>query len=134
MPDITTIRGDSTVIATPIFDTDRERYRSETELNSITDIEYLVADTASGDNIRITKTLSDAAVTVKSVSDIDSVKFDGFEDTVGIIEVQLSATETESLSTDTLWHEMQIIDGNGNTATVMRGDFEVLESATNPRN
>jgi len=134
MPDITTIRGDSTVIATPIFDTDRDRYRSETELNSITDIKYVVADSVSADNIRITKTLSDAAVTVKSVLDIDSVKFDGFEDTDGIIEVQLSATETEPLSVDTLWHEMQIIDGNGNTATVMRGDFTVLASATNPPN
>jgi len=132
MPDITTIRGDSRVVAAPVFDNELDRFRTEGELSSLTAIEYQVSDTPAGTNAYITKSDTDAAVSVVSASDIPSVEFGELDSTVGIIRVKLAPTDTEQLPAETLWHEIQIIDDAGNTITVVRGDFDVLESATNP--
>jgi len=132
MPDITTIRGDSRVVAAPVFDDELDRFRTEGELDTITTIEYKVSDSPEDSTTYIEKSDADAAVSTVSASDINSVDFADLDGTVGVIRVKLDPTDTEQLPAETLWHEIQIIDDAGNTITVVRGDFDVLESATNP--
>jgi hypothetical protein len=132
MPDITVIRGDSRIVGTPVFDADKDRFRTDTELDSVNSIEYQVSDAPEASTVHISKTDADSEVFVTNPSGIDSVEFDGLDSDTGILRVKLTPTDTEDIPAETLWHEFQIIDANGNTVTVMRGDFDVLESATNP--
>jgi len=132
MPDITVIRGDSRIVGTPVFDADKDRFRTDTELGSVTSIEYQVSDSPEGATVHISKSDADGDVFVTNPSGIDSVEFDDLDGDTGILRVKLTPTDTEDIPAETLWHEFQIIDANGNTVTVMRGDFDVLESATNP--
>jgi len=132
MPDITVIRGDDRIVATPVFDSDLDRFRTDTELGAVTSIEYQVSDSPEASTVHISKTDADSEVFVTNPSGIDSVEFDDLESDTGILRVKLTPTDTEDIPAETLWHEFQIIDANGNTVTVMRGDFDVLESATNP--
>ena len=132
MADITVIRGDSRIVGTPVFDADKDRFRTETELDSVTSIEYQVSDSPEGATVHISKSDADSDVFVTNPSGIDSVEFDDLDSDTGILRVKLTPTDTEDIPAETLWHEFQIIDANGNTVTVMRGDFDVLESATNP--
>ena len=135
MPDISTIRGDSRVIAIPVFDADRDMFRNESDLDTLTEAEYLVSDSPAAETIYLDFTLADANVTIENVSDIDTIELSGLESEnadAGIIRIKLENTDTELLPVETLWHELQITDDNGNVSTVMQGDFDVLESATNP--
>ena len=132
MPDITTIRGDTRVVAAPVFDDELDRFRTEGELDVIDTIEYKVSDSPEDETTHIEKSDTDAAVSVVSASDINSVAFDDLDSTVGIIRIKLEPTDTESLPAETLRHEIQIVDDESNTVTVVRGDFDVLESSTNP--
>jgi hypothetical protein len=132
MPDITTIRGDTRVVAAPVFDDELDRFRTEGELDLIDTINYKVSDSPEDGTTHIEKSDTDAAVSVVSVSDINSVAFDDLDSTVGIIRIKLEPTDTEGLPAETLWHEIQIVDDESNTVTVVRGDFDVLESSTNP--
>ena len=132
MPDIVTIRGDSRLVATPVFDADLDRFRTDTELGSASEIEYLVSDSPENETTHIDKTLADDELFVTTPSNISSVEFDDLDDDVGIIRVKLDPTDTESLPAESLWHEMQLTDDEGNVSTVMQGAFEVQQSSTNP--
>ena len=132
MPDITVIRGDSRIVGTPVFDADKDRFRTDRELDSVNSIEYQVSDSPEASTVHISKTDADSEVFVTNPDGIDSVEFDDLDSDTGILRVELTPTDTEAIPADTLYHEFQIEDANGNTVTVMRGDFDVLESATNP--
>jgi len=132
MPDITTIRGDSRLVGTPVFDDDLDRFRTETELASAQAIEYKVSDSAEDSTTYITKDFNDTAVQVTNPTEVDAVAFDDLENDTGLITVKLTPTDTQDIPAETLWHEIQITDSNGNDVTVLRGEFNVLESATNP--
>ena len=134
MPDISTIRGDSRVIAIPVFDADRDVFRDESDLDTLTEAEYLVSDSPAAETVYLDFTLADANVTIENVSDIDTIELSDVESEnadAGIIRIKLENTDTEPLPVETLRHELQITDDNGNVSTVMQGDFDVLESATN---
>ena len=132
MPDITVIRGDDRIVATPVFDSDLDRFRTDAELGATDSIEYQVSDSPAANTVHISKTDADSEVFVTNPDGIDSVEFDDLDSDTGILRVKLTPTDTEAIPADTLYHEFQIEDANGNTVTVMRGDFDVLESATNP--
>ena len=135
MPDIVSIRGDTRVVNTPVFDADLDRFRTETEVGSANAIEYKISDSSEDETTYIEKDFDDAEVFVTTPSEIESIEFDDLEDETpdaGIVRVKLFPSDTESLPADTLWHELQITDSDGNVSTVMQGEFEVLESSTNP--
>lgn len=132
MPDITTIRGDSRLVGTPVFDNDLDRFQTETELASVQAIEYKVSDSAEDSTTYITKDFNDTAVQVTNPTEVDSVAFDDLANDTGLITVKLEPTDTQELPAEALWHEIQITDASGNDVTVLRGEFNVLESSTNP--
>ena len=135
MPDIVSIRGDTRVVATPVFDADLDRFRTETEVASANAIEYKVSDSSEDETTYIEKDFDDVEVFVTTPGEIESIEFDDLEDETpdaGIVRVKLFPSDTESLPAETLWHELQITDSEGNVSTVMQGEFEVLESSTNP--
>lgn len=131
MPDIETIRGDSRVVAIPVFDADLDRFRTQDEVSSANAIEYVVVDAPEAETVHIEKAFADADVTVQTPEEIDTIELDGVDSDAGVVRVDLSPTDTGSLPIASLWHELQITDGNDNVSTVMRGEFDVIESATN---
>ena len=133
MPDITTIRGDSRIVATPVFDEDLDRFRTDTELASANEIDYVVSDSADREETYIEKTFADTELFVTTPDTINSVEFDDLDADTGIIRVKLLPTDTQPLPADSLWHEFQVTDSDGNETTVMQGAFEVQQSATNPQ-
>ena len=133
MPDITTIRGDTRVVATPVFDADLDRFRTDVELGSADPIEYVVTDSPEAETTYIEKDLTDDELFVTTPDTIDSVEFDDLDADTGIIRVKLLPTDTQPLPADSLWHEFQVTDSDGNETTVMQGAFEVQQSATNPQ-
>ena len=133
MPDITTIRGDTRVVATPVFDADLDRFRTDTELGAADPIEYVVTDSPEREETYIEKDLTDDELFVTTPESIDSVEFDDLDADTGIIRVKLLPTDTQPLPADSLWHEFQVTDSDGNETTVMQGAFEVQQSATNPQ-
>jgi hypothetical protein len=141
MPDIETIRGDSRIVAIPVFDADLDEYRltgvdqtSNPTLADVDEIQYLVAEGPNSDTSLIEKTDSSSAVEIVAASNINAVVLDDLPSDAAIIKVKLEASDTQDLAATTLWHECQLTDIDGNVTTIMRGDFEVLESATNPPN
>jgi hypothetical protein len=141
MPDIETIRGDSRIVGIPVFDADLDEYRltgvdqtTNPTLADVDQIDYLVTEEPSSETSLIHKTDSDSAVTIVAADDINSVAFTDIPADAAVIQVKLEASDTQDLAATTLWHECQLTDINGNVTTIMRGDFEVVESATNPPN
>lgn len=141
MPDIVTIRGDSRIVAIPVFDADLDAYRltgvdqsTNPTLDDVDEIQYLVTEAAGSDTSLITKTDDSSDVEIVAASDINAVVLDDLPDDAAIIKVKLEASDTQDLAAEILWHECQLTDIDGNVTTIMRGDFEVLESATNPPN
>ena len=132
MPDITTIRGDSRLVGSPVFDNDLDRFRTEDELASVQAIEYKVSDSSEDETTYIKKDFDDIGVQVTNPTEIEAVAFDELESDTGLITIKLEPSDTQQLPADTLWHEIQITDSDNNDVTVLRGEFEVLESATNP--
>ena len=134
MPDIETTRGDSRLIAIPVFDADLDRYRSFEQLDFQVDtVEYVVVDSPDAGEFYIEKDLTDANVNIEPVEDVETVELDDLDGTDGLITIKLDPADTESLPADGLWHECQIVDDEMNTTTIMRGTFEVIQSATNPQ-
>ena len=141
MPDIETIRGDSRIVGIPVFDADLNEYRltgvdqtTNPTLDDVDQIDYLVTEAAGSDTSLIHKTDSDTAVEIVPASDINSVAFDDIPSDAAVIQVKLEASDTRDLAATTLRHECQLTDIDGNVTTIMRGDFDVVESATNPPN
>ena len=141
MPDIETIRGDSRIVGIPVFDADLNEYRltgvdqtTNPTLDDVDQIDYLVTEAAGSDTSLIHKTDSDTAVEIVPASDINSVAFDDLPTDAAVIQVKLEASDTQDLAATTLRHECQLTDIDGNVTTIMRGDFDVVESATNPPN
>lgn len=141
MPDITTIRGDSRIVGIPVFDADLDEYRltgvdqtTNPTLDDVDEISYQVSD-KPGDNstnVYLSKTDADAAVEIVPASDLDSVNFSDIPTDAAIIKIKLVPSDTQDLPVEDIWHECQLTDINGDVTTVMRGEFSVIESLTNP--
>lgn len=141
MPDITTIRGDSRIVGIPVFDADLDEYRltgvdqtTNPTLDDVDEISYQVSD-KPGDNstdVYLSKTDADAAVEIVPASDLDSVDFSDIPTDAAIIKIKLAPSDTQDLPVEDIWHECQLTDINGDVTTVMRGEFSVIESLTNP--
>lgn len=141
MPDITTIRGDSRIVGIPVFDADLDEYRltgvdqtTNPTLDDVDEISYQVSD-KPGDNstnVYLSKTDADAAVEIVPASDLDSVNFSDIPTDAAIIKIKLAPSDTQDLPVEDIWHECQLTDINGDVTTVMRGEFSVIESLTNP--
>jgi len=139
MADIETIRGDSRIIAIPVFDADLDEYRltgvdqsTNPTLDDVDEVDYVVSDTPSREDTYIEKTLSDADVEIVAASTIQSVAFDEIPDDAAVVRIKLNVSDTQDLPAQSLWHECQLTDINGNATTIMTGDFDVVESSTNP--
>ena len=135
MPDIQTTRGDSRLVAIPVFDADLDQYRTATEISTASAIEYVVVDSPEASTNYLTKTFNDAAVQVTEAQNVETVELSAVQDEnpeAAVITVTLEVSDTQDLPVETLWHECQLTDGDGNVNTIMRGDFDVVESATNP--
>lgn len=143
MADIETTRGDSRKVIMPFFDADLDEYRlvdnDQTQnptVNDIDEIQYQVSDSPEDETTHITKDTNQVDIIpadeVQLVSIQDAVSEGSIPADAAVFTVRLTESDTQPLPTGALWHELQIKDINNNVSTIMRGDFEVIESATNP--
>jgi len=96
MPDIETIRGDSRIVAIPVFDADLDEYRltgvdqtSNPTLADVEEIQYLVSEAPNSESSLIEKTDSSSAVEIVAASDINAVVLDDLPSDAAIIKVKL---------------------------------------------
>lgn len=128
MPDITTIRGDTRVVAIPVFDADLDQYAT---LQDVDEIQYVVSENPTPDTVLLELTDDSQRVEITTADTIDTVELDSLDPSTSVIRVELEPQETADFEATTLHHECQLTDIAGNVTTVMRGDFEVQASATN---
>lgn len=132
MTDIVTIQGDTRIVAIPIFDVDTQSFAT---LADVADVEYVVATEPSPDAVLERYTLADPNIQILDRQDINTVQLDeveGLSPTDTVIEVRIPPEDAQNFAAETLWHECQVTDIAGDVTTVMRGDFQVQPSATNP--
>jgi hypothetical protein len=139
MPDIETTRGDSRVVGVPVFDADLDEWRltgvdqsTNPTLADVDTAQYIVATEASSDDALIEKDLSGPDMSIVPKEDIDSVDFTDLPDNTAVVRIKLTPEDTTDIPADTLRHELQLTDINGDVTTVMGGQFVVNESVTNP--
>jgi len=132
MTDNVTIQGDTRIVAIPIFDVDTQSFAT---LNDVANVEYVVATKPSPDAVLQRYELSDSNIQIRERQDIDTVQLDEVENlsaTDTVIEIRIPPEDAQAFAAETLWHECQVPDIAGDVTTVMRGDFQVQPSATNP--
>ena len=127
--DITLTRGDSRDIVVPVWDDDHDAWYDP----SNDAIDYVMTDQPLGGDRVIELSESDAQVTVVQVADVDSNVLDDLDitDTDYVIVVELTPSDTRDLAAGQNYHELQLVDSNGATATVFGGNVEVRPSVTN---
>lgn len=132
MTDIVTIQGDTRIVVIPIFDVDTQSFAT---LTDVADIEYVVATEPTPGAVLQTYTLTDPNISIKERQDINTVQLDEVTNlgpTDAVIEIRIPPQDAQEFAAETLWHECQVTDIAGDVTTVMRGDFQVQPSATNP--
>lgn len=132
MTDIVTIQGDTRIVAIPIFDVDTQSYAT---LDDVANIEYVVATEPTPEAVLQRYELADSNIQILERQDIQTVQLDEVENlsaTDAVIEVRIPPEDAQDFAAETLWHECQVTDIAGDVTTVMRGDFQVQPSATNP--
>jgi hypothetical protein len=139
MADISIFRGDSRIVAIPVFDADLNEYRktgvdqtTNPTLDDVAEVDYVVSDNAARDTTYIEKDLSDSDVEIVQAQTIQDVDFDSIPNEAAVVRVKLNVSDTQPLPIQSLRHECQLTDINGDATTIMTGAFEVQESATNP--
>lgn len=126
---ISVVQGDDESILIPIEDGDAGGWIEDFSGMSIT---YLITTDRGGGTNEIEKTEGDSAISTPLASNIDSQALSdtGVPDSAEVIQIDLSETDTESLSASLYYHECEIEDTLGTTQTVMRGQVEVERSST----
>jgi len=139
MADISIFRGDSRIVAIPVFDADLDEYRktgvsqaTNPTLDDVDEVDYVVSDNAARDTTYIEKDLSDSDVEIVQAQTINDVDFDSIPNEAAVVRVKLNVSDTQPLPIESLRHECQLTDINGDVTTIMTGAFELSESATNP--
>jgi hypothetical protein len=139
MADISIFRGDSRIVAIPVFDADLNEYRktgvdqtTNPTLDDVAEVDYVVSDNAARDTTYIEKDLGDSDVEIVQAQTIQDVDFDSIPNEAAVVRVKLNVSDTQPLPIQSLRHECQLTDINNDATTIMTGAFEVSESATNP--
>ena len=126
---ITLTRGDSRDIVVPVWDDDHDVWYDP----SNDAIDYVMTDQPRGGSPVIELSEADAEVSVVQVANVDSNVLDDLDitDTDYVVVVELTPSLTRDLTPGRNYHELQLVDANGVTATVFAGNVEVRPSVTN---
>lgn len=126
---VSVTRGDSERVVIPIADGDTDGWISD--LSTMV-IRYEITTGDGSGTAVISKTDSDAAITIEKAGDINSTALDdtGVPDTADVIVVDLAGSETTTFDEYRYYHECELEDPNGIVKTVLKGQVAVESSAT----
>lgn len=126
---VSVTRGDSERVVIPIADGDTDGWISD--LSTMV-IRYEITTGDGSGTAVISKTDSDAAITIEKAGDINSTALDdtGVPDTADVIVVDLAGSETATFDEYRYYHECELEDPNGIVKTVLKGQVAVESSAT----
>jgi len=124
------VLGDTREIAFPIDDQETGTFAN---LDGIQDLEYAITEDLASDTTLIELSLSDANVEITTAGEIQSVEFDQFDSSVSVARILLEPTDTKGLPNQSLQHEAQLTDPDGNVTTVFQGAIETIPTAIDPR-